>query len=547
MAEIVLGPLLRYVGETEATIWVETDSACEVEVLGSRARTFEVEGHHYGLVCVRDLEPDSIRRYEVGLDGEPRWPKPGSDLPAPAIRTLRPDGPATLYFGSCRLALPHEEPYTCSKDEDERGREFDALYVFANELLRGEGEEYPDLLLLLGDQVYVDEGSPRVREWIRSRRDVSKPPGEEVADFEEYCALYRESWSDPLIRWLFSTVPVAMILDDHDMHDDWNISRAWVDEMNRHQWWHKRLAAGWMTYWIYQHIGNLSPRELERNDVFREVTEAEDGSEALRQYARSSDSRPLGARWSYCRDLGHSRLIVMDSRGGRVLEAERRSIFDDEEWDWVVSHADGDFDHILIATSDPVLLGQGAHYLEAWSERVCDGVWGGAAAGLGERLRRALDFDHWPAFAKSFDRVTRLLRELGRGERGGPPSSIVMLSGDVHHAYLAEVAFPRTAGIRSAVWQAVCSPYRNPLDAHERTAIRAMLSRPAHAITRLLARAAGVPDPGMRWRFAEGPYFDNQLASLELDGRRATARLEKTVPGEHHERRLERVFEHRLA
>ena len=45
---LVLGPLLRYVGETEATVWVETDRACQVEILGHQARTFEVSGHHYG-------------------------------------------------------------------------------------------------------------------------------------------------------------------------------------------------------------------------------------------------------------------------------------------------------------------------------------------------------------------------------------------------------------------------------------------------------------------------------------------------------------------
>ena len=47
---LVLGPLLRYVAETEATIWVETDRDCEVEILGHQARTFEVAGHHYALV-----------------------------------------------------------------------------------------------------------------------------------------------------------------------------------------------------------------------------------------------------------------------------------------------------------------------------------------------------------------------------------------------------------------------------------------------------------------------------------------------------------------
>ena len=53
------------------------------------------------------------------------------------------------------------------------------------------------MLLLLGDQVYADEVSPETLAFIRKRRDVRKPPGEEVADFEEYTRLYRESWEDP--------------------------------------------------------------------------------------------------------------------------------------------------------------------------------------------------------------------------------------------------------------------------------------------------------------------------------------------------------------
>ena len=48
-ARLVLGPLLRYVGDDEATVWVETDRACTVEVLGCSSSTFCVAGHHYGL------------------------------------------------------------------------------------------------------------------------------------------------------------------------------------------------------------------------------------------------------------------------------------------------------------------------------------------------------------------------------------------------------------------------------------------------------------------------------------------------------------------
>ena len=68
--DLLLGPLLRYVGPTEATIWVETDAACEVEVLDHRTRTFCIAGHHFALVELTGLEEGAVHRYEVKLDGE---------------------------------------------------------------------------------------------------------------------------------------------------------------------------------------------------------------------------------------------------------------------------------------------------------------------------------------------------------------------------------------------------------------------------------------------------------------------------------------------
>jgi hypothetical protein len=547
MADLLLGPLLRYVGETEATVWVETDSPCEVEVLGHREPTFAVEEHFYALVRIEDLGPGSFNEYEVKLDGERRWPPADSDLPPSAIRTLGRERPLDICFGSCRVALPHTEPYVHSKDRHEDGREYDALRVLAAEMARADRDKWPEALFLLGDQVYVDEGSPRTRERIRERRGTETPPGEEVTDFEEYSWLYLESWSDPLIRWLLSTVSVSMLWDDHDMSDDWNISRSWVEEMEQKSWWHRRVAAGVMSYWIFQHLGNLSPRELDADDLYRRVRGKVHATTELRDFATAIDSTGSGTRWSYCRDLGGTRAIFMDSRAGRVLREGDRSIFDQKEWDWIVEHASGDFDHLLIATTVPFLLSPGFHFLEAWSERVCDGAWGGVAARAGEKLRRALDFDHWASFDRSFQRLRSLLEEVGAGKHGKAPASIVVLSGDVHHAYLAEMAFRPEAKMTSAVYQAVCSPYRNPLDNHERRAIKAGFSRPFIAAMRALGRSAAVPDPGLRWRLAEGPYFDNQVATLRLNGRAATMQLDKTIAGDEEERELDCVFERRLA
>ena len=68
------------------------------------------------------------------------------------------------------------------------------------------------------------------------------------------------------------------------------------------------------------------------------------------------------------------------------------------------------------------------------------------------------------------------------------------------------------------------------------------------ALTGRLAAAAGVEDPGIRWRLCDGPCFDNQVATLKLDGRRASMKLEK-VPHdpEGRDERLELAFERRLS
>jgi hypothetical protein len=455
MPELVLGPLHRFAGETEATVWVETDAACEVEVLGRRVRTFHVDGHHYALVVLDGLEPGRTYPYEVHLDGERRWPEPDSRFPPSVIRTVRPGQDLDIAFGSCRVALPHEPPYTLTPDEDERGREWDALYALGLRMCNEPVERWPERLLMLGDQVYVDEGSPDVRRRIAETRDTSERPKLGVKNFEEYTWIYHDSWGEPVMRWLLSTVPTAMVWDDHDMHDDWNISSAWVQEMRAQPWWEERVTGGIMSYWIYQHLGNLTPAELAEDKEFRAVREAPDAAgRVLRDFAHRAEHEVEGTRWSYRRDLGPVRLIVVDSRAGRVLDGHRhthehgRAMLDEGEWAWLEEQCTGDVDHLIIASSLPFLLLPALHDLEAWNEKLCDGAWGKRGARIGERMRRAVDLEHWAAFQDSFHRLVGLLEDVAAGRRGEPPASIVLLGGDVHHAYLAEVAFRRSAGAR---------------------------------------------------------------------------------------------------
>jgi hypothetical protein len=178
---LVLGPMLRYVSETEATIWVETDRECQVEVLGRDAPTFEVAGHHYGLVVIEGLAPGTEHEYQVALDGTVRWPLPDSGFPPSVLRTLAGDRPARLAFGSCRVAEIAPEnlgrparrerarrqaatPATPAAPQDQAGNEgTDALAACAAMLPGRPRDQWPDLLLLIGDQVYADEPGPATR------------------------------------------------------------------------------------------------------------------------------------------------------------------------------------------------------------------------------------------------------------------------------------------------------------------------------------------------------------------------------------------------
>ncbi|MFF0202785.1 alkaline phosphatase D family protein [Streptomyces sp. NPDC005017] len=532
MAELRLGPLLRYTGGSSATVWVETSRPCAAEVRcadgsGGGTRTFQIAGHHYALVEVGGLTPGTSTPYEVFLDGTRVWPEPGSAFPASEIRTCEVGpgaaGTVRVAFGSCRWAAPP------AGGKDPVGP--DALDTLAARLAADPSAPRPDVLLLLGDQVYADETSPATREWLAARRDVTDPPGTQVADYEEYTRLYYESWLDPEVRWLLSTVPSCMIFDDHDIVDDWNTSAAWVTDMRAKPWWRERVLSGLMSYWVHQHLGNLTPVELAADPVYAAVREVPDGTDELRAFACRADTEPASVRWSYRRDFGRVRVLMVDSRAARVLEEGARSMLDPGEAEWLRTEAldsPGDYDHLLIGTSLPWLLPHLVHDAEGWSAALCTGGKGERWARFGERLRRAADLEHWAAFPQSFEALADLIAEAGSGPRA--PATVLVLSGDVHHAYVAEPSWPEGSGPTARALQLTCSPVHNAIPGSIRLGFRFGWSRFGRALGRRFAGHGGVPRPSVDWRRTGGPWFGNHLMTLTLRGRGADLRLERARP-----------------
>ncbi len=545
---LVLGPMLRHVTETSATIFVETDRACTVTILDRVAATFHVRGHHYALVIIEDLEPDSITEYEVDLDGVRQWPPPpptgGSAAKAVPPSVIRTSGHAraqTVMFGSCRAVAPHERPWTLELTRDDRGRGVDALWAHACTMLTQEPREWPDLVVLCGDQIYADDTSPVTRDRIRQRRsDGEDLPEDLVRDFEEYCWLYHEAWKPDIERWFFSVVPSVMIFDDHDMIDDWNISSSWVEDIRTEPWWSQHVTDGLMSYWIYQHLGNLSPQAIRDEGILAGLTSQSDGGALLEKHALTWDRRSpkeSGYRFSFARDIGTTRIVVIDARNARVLEGDRRLMVDESEWAWISEQCTARtldtngarVGHLVIVSSLPVFVPGALHDLQVWNEAVAQGAWGRLPSGVAERIRRSIDLEDWPAFHRSFVMFTELLRTLSDPADQHAPASISVVSGDIHFSYLAKVSLPIP---HRPIHQIVCSPLRNALEPLDRRAIKSAMTRSGRRLGRLLHRsvrrsADGDGNTECRWSLRAGPVFANCVGFLTFDGQRASCCIEQ--------------------
>jgi hypothetical protein len=178
-----------------------------------------------------------------------------------------------------------------------------------------------------------------------------------------------------------------------------------------------------------------------------------------------------------------------------------------------------------------------------------------------------VDLEHWAAFQEGFRAVAEMVTEVASGLRGPAPDTVTFLSGDVHHSYVSEVKRPRrsrwfhrSSGFRRSslsrpsrsnapertgtrIVQAVCSPIRNPLPQYVRFATAFLSYGLAGPIGAVVVRSAKVRNPPFRWRNIAGPWFDNNLATLEDRPEGLSMRWERGVvaDGDHEHPRLEQV------
>lgn len=97
----------------------------------------------------------------------------------------------------------------------------------------------------------------------------------------------------PFVRRTLANVPVYMIFDDHEITDDWNITREWCDNVESSKCGRQIIANGLAAYWAFQGWGN-DPALLGRERMF---------TEDISQYLRKKSEQTLASEDADSNDL----------------------------------------------------------------------------------------------------------------------------------------------------------------------------------------------------------------------------------------------------
>jgi hypothetical protein len=219
-----LGPLVRFVDQRRAVVWVELETPALVRVrygkapdqtklprsgapaaeLTRHSATVRVGGRHYAVICLDRLEPDSVYLYTLEWGPQPAEGKiPGAEaeftddvlpraLPA-AVRKaeqaalsragLRKDG--WLFFrtmpgrfDSFRFAHGSCRKWPADTDLDRKVPGPDMLERFGSEwLAKKDWSDWPRFFLHTGDQIYADDIGIAQGERILRHRFAAVVPG----------------------------------------------------------------------------------------------------------------------------------------------------------------------------------------------------------------------------------------------------------------------------------------------------------------------------------------------------------------------------------
>jgi hypothetical protein len=243
----------------------------------------------------------------------------------------------------------------------------------------------------------------------------------------------------PAVRRLFAHLPVAMIFDDHDVTDDWNLSREWEEIAYGHPFSRRVVGNAVVGYLINQAWGN-------RPDAFDAPllecvadTLSAPGSDA---HKGCIDTLLKFRDWHYVWPTTPP-LVVVDTRTHRWRsESHARKPSGLMDWEALtdLQHTLRDLPAVLLVSPAPMF---GVKLIETLQRIV---TW------FGHPL--TVDAENWMAHRGAAHTMLNIFRHPKT------PQHFVVLSGDVHYSFVYDVEL-RGRERGPDIWQICSSGLRN--------------------------------------------------------------------------------------
>ena len=243
----------------------------------------------------------------------------------------------------------------------------------------------------------------------------------------------------PAVRRVMAHVPVAMIFDDHDITDDWNLSREWEEIAYGHAFSKRVIGNALFGYWLAQGWGN-------QPEVFNRewVAQLQRGLKAPGSQVHDAciDRLLRFGEWHYTWPT-QPPLMVLDTRTHRWRsETAARKPSGLMDWESLTDLQQSLRGHeaVLLVSAPPMF---GVKLIEAL-QRVF--TW------FGNPLM--VDAENWMAHRGSAHAMLNIFRHRET------PRNFVVLSGDVHYSFVYDVEL-RGRHSGPTIWQITSSGLRN--------------------------------------------------------------------------------------
>jgi len=407
-AKIFLGPIVGGLTHESANLWVRATGPCNIYGwLGKKPDLSDAkfvgesdppvkEDAFIGTVPLKKLKADTRYHYALTLAKK----KPDVALgPYPSFKTFPQPGVRQSFkfaFGSCFLPM-----------EETSGEIFNAIDTQRQ-------DEELRFIMLLGDQIYADQ-------W--KYNGINKL----AITTAEYRQVYAYTWSRPPFQNLLKNLPAFMILDDHEVDNDWH----WDDITKR-----------WASIPFYEQFLRRIKRRP-KDELFLTIHRARDAMEAYWEHQGIHGPAPIDplrldssgrfaihesdGSLAYQVTFGAASFFVLDVRTSRIKIRGQYNIMTERQWQllekWLLEDREK-YPVKFLVSSSSVLFDM-----------------------FGDFTR-----DRWGGFRSERNRLLKFIAD-------NKIENLYILTGDLHCGHAIEVTLSTPEKEPLTLWEFCASPF----------------------------------------------------------------------------------------